>query len=52
MPRKRKTGPVPDLSKMRTYPIAERKNLVSLTDLVRPEDSSRLLHLAGGPASS
>ncbi|MHC4448226.1 MAG: GSU2086 family protein, partial [Planctomycetota bacterium] len=28
-----------NLSKVRTYPIAERKNLVTLTDLVRPEET-------------
>jgi hypothetical protein len=28
-----------DLSKARTYPFAERRNLASLTDFVRPKDS-------------
>ena len=28
-----------DLSKVKTYPIAQRKNLVTLSDFVRPEDT-------------
>jgi hypothetical protein len=30
---------VVDLSKVKTYPIAQRKNLVTLSDFVRPEDT-------------
>ncbi|MHC4591676.1 MAG: GSU2086 family protein [Planctomycetota bacterium] len=42
-----------DLSKVRTYPLAQRKNLVALTDFVRPEetrvvwDEERLARVCG-----